>query len=214
MTDDVFPSYTEAEVKADAIVHAIGLAAGFIAAITLVTVALRHLPTAAATSVVVYALGMLAMFCFSAAYNLSRGPNRWLLRRCDHAAIFIKIAATYTPFAAAKMGGTVGFALLAAVWGIALAGAAAKLIAPAQLGRASYLPYLVQGWACVFTMQPLLAALSPTAMTLLVGGVLYSVGAVFHLSERLPYHNAIWHGFVLVASACHFGAVLDAVVLS
>jgi hemolysin III len=215
MTDDVFPSYTEAEVKADAIVHAIGLAAGFIAAITLVTVALRHLPTAAATSVVVYALGMLAMFCFSAAYNLSRGPNRWLLRRCDHAAIFIKIAATYTPFAAAKMGGTVGFALLAAVWGIALAGAAAKLIAPAQLGRASYLPYLVQGWACVFTMQPLLATLSPTAMTLLlVGGVLYTVGVVFHLRERLPYHNAIWHGFVLVASACHFGAVLDAVVLS
>jgi hemolysin III len=215
MSDDVFPTYTEAEVKADACVHAIGVTAGFIAAITLVTVALMHLPTNAATAVVIYALGMLAMFCFSAAYNLSRGPKRWLLRRCDHAAIFIKIAATYTPFAAAKMGGTVGFALLAAVWGIALAGAAAKLIAPAQLGRASYLLYLVQGWACVFTMQPLLATLSPMAMTLLlVGGALYTVGVVFHLRERLPYHNAIWHGFVLVASACHFGAVLDAVVLS
>ncbi len=214
MTDDVFPSYTEAEVKADAIVHAIGLAAGFIAAITLVTVALRHLPTAAATSVVVYALGMLAMFCFSAAYNLSRGPNRWLLRRCDHAAIFIKIAATYTPFAAAKMGGTVGLALLAAVWGIALAGAAAKLIAPHRIASVSTLIYLAQGWTCIFTMQPLLAALSPTAMVLLLaGGVLYSVGAVFHLSERIAYHNAIWHVFVLVASACHFGAVLDAVGL-
>ena len=100
--------------------HAIGVTAGFIAAIILVTLALEHLPTNAATSVVIYALGMLAMFCFSAAYNLSRGPKRWLLRRCDHAAIFIKIAATYTPFAAAKMGGTVGFALLAAVWAIAL----------------------------------------------------------------------------------------------
>jgi len=64
------------------------------------------------------------------------------------------------------------------------------------------------------TMQPLLATLSPTAMTLLlVGGVLYTVGAVFHLSERIAYHNAIWHGFVLVASACHFAAVMDAVVL-
>jgi hemolysin III len=215
MSDDVFPSYSRAEVIADACVHAIGVTAGFIAAIILVTLALEHLPTNAATSVVIYALGMLAMFCFSAAYNLSRGPKRWLLRRCDHAAIFIKIAATYTPFAAAKMDGTAALLLLAAVWGIALAGAAAKLIVPQRVASVSTLLYLAQGWMCIFSMQPLLAALSPTAMTLLiVGGVLYSVGAVFHLSERLPYHNAIWHGFVLVASACHFAAVTDAVVLS
>ena len=142
MTDDVFPSYTEAEVNADAVVHAIGVTAGFIAAITLITIALEHLPTGAATAVVIYALGMLAMFCFSAAYNLSRGPKRWLRRRCDHAAIFIKIAATYTPFAAVKMGGTVGIALLAAVWAIALAGVAAKLIAPAPC-RAAYRTLLV-----------------------------------------------------------------------
>ena len=214
MGDDAFPTYTEAEVFADRCVHAVGITAGFIAAITLVIVALKQLPTDAATAVVIYALGMLAMFCFSAAYNLSRGPKRWLLRRCDHAAIFIKIAATYTPFAIAKMGGTVGIVLLAAVWGIALAGAGAKLIAPHRVARMSTLIYLAQGWTCIFTMQPLLAALSPTAMVLLLaGGVLYSVGAVFHLSERIPYHNAIWHAFVLVASACHFGAVLDAVVL-
>ena len=215
MGDDVFPTYTEAELKADAIVHAIGVTAGCIAAITLVVIALQQLPTTAATAVVVYAFGMLAMFCFSAAYNLSRGPKRWLLRRCDHAAIFIKIAATYTPFAAAKMGGTAALLLLAAVWGIALAGAAAKLIVPHRVASVSTLLYLAQGWMCIFSMQPLLAALSPTAMTLLiVGGVLYSVGAVVHLSERLPYHNAIWHGFVLVASACHFAAVTDAVLLS
>jgi hemolysin III len=214
MSDDAFPTYTEAEVFADRCVHAVGVTAGFIAAITLVIVALKQLPTDAATAVVIYALGMLAMFCFSAAYNLSRGPKRWLLRRCDHAAIFIKIAATYTPFAIAKMGGTEGIVLLAAVWGIALAGAAAKLIAPHRIASVSTLIYLAQGWTCIFTMQPLLAALSPTAMVLLLaGGVLYSVGAVFHLSERLAYHNAIWHGFVLVASACHFVAVLDAVVL-
>jgi hemolysin III len=214
MSDDAFPTYTEAEVFADRCVHAVGVTAGFIAAITLVIVALKQLPTDAATAVVIYALGMLAMFCFSAAYNLSRGPKRWLLRRCDHAAIFIKIAATYTPFAIAKMGGTEGVVLLAVVWGIALAGAAAKLIAPHRIASVSTLIYLAQGWTCIFTMQPLLAALSPTAMVLLLaGGVLYSVGAVFHLSERIAYHNAIWHVFVLVASACHFGAVLDAVVL-
>ena len=130
MSDDAFPSYTRAEVIADACVHAIGVIVGLIAAIILVAIALAHLPTGAATAVVIYALGMLAVFCFSAAYNLSRGPRRWLLRRCDHAAIFVKIAATYTPFAAVKMGGVIGFALLGTVWGIALLGAAAKLIAP------------------------------------------------------------------------------------
>jgi hemolysin III len=214
MSDDAFPTYTRAEEIADACVHAIGVTAGSVAAITLVTVALLQLPTTPATAVVIYALGMLAVFCFSAAYNLSRGPRRWLLRRCDHAAIFIKIAATYTPFAAAKMGGTTGFALLAAVWGIALAGAAVKLLVPRSLARGSFVLYLAQGWACVFTVQPLLAALSPAAMTLLlVGGALYTAGVVFHLSDRLPYHKAIWHGFVLVASGCHFAAVLDAVVL-
>jgi hemolysin III len=67
---------------------------------------------------------------------------------------------------------------------------------------------------CVLTIQPLLSALSPTAFVLLLaGGGLYTVGVAFHLSERLAYHNAIWHGFVLVASACHFAAVMDAVVL-
>jgi hemolysin III len=139
MGDDAFPTYTRAEELADAIVHAIGVTAGAIAAIILVIIALAQLPTDAATAVVIYALGMLAMFCFSAAYNLSRGPKRWLLRRCDHAAIFIKIAATYTPFAVAKMGGTVGLVLLAAVWGIALAGAAAKLIAPHRVAGMSTL---------------------------------------------------------------------------
>jgi hemolysin III len=211
---EVFPSYTEAEVFADRCVHAVGVTTGFIAAITLVLIALEHLPTGAAAAVVIYALGMLAMFCFSAAYNLSRGPKRWLWRRCDHAAIFIKIAATYTPFAVAKMGGTTGMALLAAVWGIALAGAAAKLIAPHRVARLSTLWYLAQGWTCALTMRPLLSALSPTAFVLLLaGGVLYTVGVAIHLSERVTYHNAIWHGFVLVASACHFAAVMDAVVL-
>ncbi len=214
MSSEVFPSYTEAEVFADRCVHVVGVTTGSVSALTLVIIALEHLPAGAATAVVIYALGMLAMFCFSAAYNLSRGPKRWLWRRCDHAAIFIKIAATYTPFAVAKMDGTTGFALLAAVWGIALVGAAAKLIAPHRVASLSTLWYLAQGWTCVLTIQPLLSALSQMAFVLLLaGGLLYTVGVTFHLSERLAYHHAIWHGFVLVASACHFAAVMDAVVL-
>ncbi len=211
----LFPSYTKSELIADGCVHAIGVAAGLIAAAALIAIALTHLDAAAAAAIVIYCAGMLAVFCFSAAYNMTRGPRRWLLQRCDHAAIYVKIAATYTPFAALKMGGIAGFSLLGAVWGIAVLGAAAKLIMPARFVKTSYVLYLAQGWACVFALQPLLAALSTTALALLIaGGVLYTVGVVFHLWQRLPYNNAIWHGFVLVASACHFGAVIDAVVLS
>ena len=210
-----FPSYTRPELIADGCVHAIGVIGGLCAGAILIAIALTHLDAGASAAVVIYVLGMLAVFGFSAAYNMTRGPRRWLLQRFDHAAIYVKIAATYTPFAAVKLGGLAGFSLLGAVWAIAVLGAAAKLYMPAQFVRTSYVLYLAQGWACVFALPPLIEALSATALALLlIGGVLYTVGVVFHLWQRLPYNNAIWHGFVLVASACHFGAVLDAVVLS
>lgn len=210
-----FPTYTRSEVIADGIVHAFGIAFGFTAIAALIVLSITQLDPASATAVLIYGVGMLAVFCFSAAYNLSRGPRRWLLRRCDHAAIYVKIAATYTPFAAIKMGGAIGIGLLVAVWAIAAFGAAAKLIAPAQLVRTSYVLYLAQGWACIFTLPWLTEALSGSALwLLLIGGILYTVGVVFHLWERLPYNNAIWHGFVLTASIFHFAAVVDAVALS
>jgi hemolysin III len=158
---------------------------------------------------------MLAVFVCSAAYNLNRGQWRWLLRRLDHAAIYVKIAATYTPFAAIKLGGPVGIGLLVAVWLIAVVGASAKLIAPAQFVRTAYVLYLAQGWAAVFTLPSMFEALSGTAFALLlIGGILYTVGVIFHLWEKLPYNNAIWHVFVLSASVCHFAAVVDAVALA
>ncbi|CAN1722120.1 hemolysin III [Hyphomicrobium sp. 1Nfss2.1] len=207
----IFPSYTRSEVIADGIVHATGLAFAVTAVVALIILSLTRLDPASSTAVLIYGTGMLAVFVCSAAYNLSRSRWRWLLRRLDHAAIFIKIAATYTPFAAIKLGGGVGIGLLVAVWAIAIIGASAKLIAPAQFVRTAYVLYLAQGWAAVFTLPPLFAALPATAFTLLlVGGMLYTMGVVFHLWERLPYNNAIWHVFVLAASACHFGAVVSA----
>ena len=213
---EAYPFYTRAELVADGVVHVLGIAFGLAGLAVLLALSLTRLDAASAIAVLVYGAGMLAVFCFSAAYNLSlRSRWRWLLRRLDHAAIYVKIAATYTPFAALKLGGTPGLLLLAAVWGIAAFGASAKLIAPAQLVRTSYVLYLAQGWAGVFAFGPMVEALSHTAlMLLLVGGILYTVGVVFHLWQKLPYNNAIWHGCVLTASALHFAAVLDAVVWS
>jgi hemolysin III len=105
------------------------------------------------------------------------------------------------------MGDAVGMVLLGVVWAITAFGATAK--------RTSYVLYLVQGWAVLAAFNSLVPAVSGRVLILLVvGGCLYTVGVVFHLWEKLPYHNAIWHGFVLLASLCHFAAIVDAVGLT
>lgn len=207
-----FPEYTLSERISDGCVHVLGVTASLIAASILITFAITSLPPLSTASVLIYTAGMVAVFCFSAAYNLVSAPRiKAFLRRCDHAAIYVKIAATYTPFALVKMGGAPGFALMGFVWAVGIFGVIAKIGWPAQLARTSYVLYLAQGWAVVAALSPLSAAVSERVLILLiVGGVLYTLGVVFHLWESLRHHNAIWHGFVLTASGCHFAAVADA----
>ena len=208
--------YTTAELVADGCIHVTGVAFSLLATAAMMTVAAKVLPAASTVSLGVYAFGMVAVFACSAAYNLAT-DTKWkpILRRFDHAAIYVKIAGTYTPFAFVKMGDAVGLALLGVVWAITAFGATAKLLWPGRLVRTSYVLYLVQGWAVVAAFDSLLPAISSRVLILLVlGGCLYTVGVVFHLWEKLPYHNAIWHGFVLLASACHFAAIVDAVGLT
>jgi hemolysin III len=209
------PRYTRAERVADGCVHVTGVAFSLLAAAAMLTLAAKALPATSTASLGVYAFGMVAVFACSAAYHLSaHGMLKAILRRFDHAAIYVKIAGTYTPLALLKMGDAVGLALLSAVWAITAFGATAKLLWPERLVRTSYVLYLVQGWAIVAAFDSLLPAVSSRVLILLVlGGCLYTVGVVFHLWEKLRYHNAIWHGFVLVASACHFAAIVDAVGL-
>jgi hemolysin III len=211
-----FPRYTRAERVADGCIHVTGVAFSLLAAAAMLTLAAKMLPAASTISLGVYAFGMVAVFACSAAYNLAT-DLKWkpILRRFDHAAIYVKIAGTYTPFAFVKMGDAVGLALLGVVWAITVFGATAKLLWPGRLVRTSYVLYLVQGWAVVAAFDSLLPAISSRVLILLVlGGCLYTVGVIFHLWEKLRYHNAIWHGFVLLASACHFVAIVDAVGLT
>jgi len=158
----------------------------------------------------------LAVFCCSAAYNLvSNHQLKTTLRQLDQAAIYVKIAAVYTPFAAVKIGGWSGGGLLGLVWVIAIFGLVLKLVCPERLVKTSYALYLAQGWAALLFIQPLFASVSSlTLMMLCIGGILYTVGVVFHLWSTLKYHNAIWHGFVVCGSGCHYVAILDAVALA
>ncbi len=210
-----FPSYTRLELIADGCVHAVGVLFSLAAAALLMIGAIGILPAAIFIGLIVYSFGLIGMFAASAAYNLvPHAGVKEVLRRLDHAAIFVMIAGSYTPFALV-VGGSTGYALLAAVWAIAAAGIAIKLRFPRRFEKLSVLLYLFQGWIVVLALDSIVAVLPSRALTLLVaGGIVYTLGVAFHLMERLRFHNVIWHLFVLGGAACQFVAIRDTVTPS
>jgi hemolysin III len=202
------------EALADGVVHRVGLAAGVAGAVVLLG---AHSGGALETvALATYAFGLLTMLFCSAAYNRAP-PSRlkWWLRRFDHAAIFLMIAATYTPFLARFQDKGWAGVLGVAIWAGAVGGITLKLGWPGRFDRLSIGLYLLLGWAIVAAVEPLAASVPATTLVLLVaGGVLYTVGVIFHVWERLRYQTAIWHGFVVAAAGCHYAAVLDLMVLT
>ncbi|MGE5442802.1 MAG: PAQR family membrane homeostasis protein TrhA [Bacteroidota bacterium] len=206
---------SRSEVVADAWVHALGIGGSLVGFPFLVVLAVRQNSMSSTLSLILYGGALIATMSCSALYNgRQRSPRKDLYRRIDHAAIFVMIAATYTPFLAVKIGGAWGLGLLAYVWLVAGAGALVKLLSLGRLERFSVILYLFLGWTIVAAPGPLFSSVSLPAIILLVaGGVLYSVGVLFYLCDRLVYSQAIWHCFVVAAAACHYCAVLGDVAL-
>ncbi len=208
-----FPSYTRLEHLADTCVHVASLLFGVAATIILLAAAIGTLPAADIAGLIVYSIGLMGMFAASAGYNLVRRRDlKEILRRLDHAAIFVMIAGSYTPFALA-VGGGAGHSMLAAVWTIAAIGAGIKLRFPRRFDKLSILLYLAQGWIVLLALEPVTASLPSQALWLLLaGGIVYTLGVPFHLMEWMRFHNAIWHLFVLGGAACQFVAIKGAVI--
>jgi hemolysin III len=204
-------NYDRAELIADGIVHGIGVFGGLIAATVLIVLAGVFASAYQIVTVSVYAAGLLAMFGFSAAYNLWPVSRRkWLLRRFDHSAIYVLIAATYTPIFAELPDRVFSMSLLAGVWGVAVIGIVLKLLFPGRFDRLSVGLYLAMGWSGVVAYDAGFSSLPQLAFWFIVaGGLLYSFGVVFHAWQRLRFQNVIWHSFVLLGAACHYTAVVD-----
>lgn len=199
--------YSDGEFHADAIIHVLGVLFAINASLWLLANVTGFPVLISAT---VYCLGLLAMTICSAAYNIvpDAHPSKQVLRRLDHAAIFIMIAATYTPFAVNRMGAPAGDVILTAIWVCATFGVTLKVLYPNRFERASIVLYLAMGWMVVTVIQPLAHALAAANFWLLLGGgVVYSAGVIFYVYEKLPYHKAIWHGFVLTAAVLQFFSV-------
>jgi hemolysin III len=205
---------TRGERVADGVIHVIGIAAGLIGAAMLVIAAATRGSPLELAALAAYSGGLLAMLACSAAYQLLRSSRRRELLRCfDHSAIFLMIAGTYTPFTLLRIRPFWDVAFTVAVWSIAAAGIALRLFNPRLFDRVSIAFYLALGWAGLAAIAPLVPFVQVSTLALLgAGGLLYSAGVVFHLWERLPFQNAIWHAFVLVAAAVHYAAVLEEIV--
>ncbi|MDR3468772.1 MAG: hemolysin III family protein [Xanthobacteraceae bacterium] len=209
-------NYDRAELWADGVVHIVGVSCGLVAAVVLIVLASLYLTAGQVAAIAVYSCGLLAMLGISATYNLLPVSRvKWWLRRLDHSAIYLLIAATYTPFIVQMKASLFTIGLLTGVWVVAIAGIAIKILLPGRLDRLSIVLYLAMGWSGVMIYDTMVSSLSAPTLTLIAaGGLMYSCGVVFHVWQRLRFQNAIWHSFVLMGAACHYSAVLDLVLLA
>ena len=208
-------TYTPRELLADGIVHVVGVSLGVIGAVALtISAVVSRLGPAETVAVGVYAAGLVAMLGTSAAYNMwPVSPRKWWLRRFDHSAIYVLIAATYTPFMMQINDRLLALLLLGGVWGVAIVGIALKLFLPGRFDRVSIMLYLAMGWSGLAAYDAVFTSLPKFTLWFVVaGGVLYTLGVIFHTWRRLRFQNAIWHGFVLLGAACHYTAVMDLVL--
>jgi hemolysin III len=201
--------FDRGELIADGIVHAIGVCLGLIGAVAIVVIALK-LERIEVAPIFIYAICLVTMLVFSTAYNMwPVSPAKWVLRRYDQSAIYLLIAGTYTPFLA-QMKNILALAGLGiGVWSSAFVGIALKLALPGRFDRLSVVLCLLIGWSGVIAYDSLTSVLPSSSILLLaIGGILYSLGTLFHAWKRLRFHTAIWHGFVLLGASCHYSAVL------
>jgi len=208
-----YREYSSGEIIADAAVHGIAIVAGVIGFAVLFQKIALHGAIADGLAMAVYAAGFFLLFGFSCAYNVTPPSDaKAILRRLDHASIYLMIGGTYTALLSQARASPGLVALAVAVWVAVVAGVTLKMFLPGRLDRFAVRLYLALGWSAIFAAKPLVDALPLDSLALvLAGGVVYSVGVAFFLWENLKFQTAIWHAFVAVAAACQFVAVFFAI---
>ncbi|MEM0994790.1 MAG: hemolysin III family protein [Bacteroidota bacterium] len=194
--------------------HGLGLVLGIIAIPILTALATTKGSTVAIVGTAIYGFGFLFVYGSSTIYHSVTDPRaKEMMRILDHISIFFMIAGSYTPFILVYYFNAFGITMLCIIWGIALVGTVMKIIFSTRFPIFSTICYVAMGWMVIFFGQSFIETLPLSCIILLiVGGVLYSLGVVFFLWEKLNYNHVIWHVFVLLASCCHYVAVLLTVI--
>jgi hemolysin III len=189
--------------------HGLGALLSVIGTIALIVGASQQGDAWKIVSFGIFGASLILLYMASALYHAARRPERKrVFKTLDHCAIFLLIAGTYTPFLLVNLRGTVGWALFAIIWSLAITGVVLKVIFRNRFKLARVGIYIAMGWLITVASSDLVANLSETALYLTIaGGILYTAGVAFYLADRIPYMHAVWHLFVIGGSACHFSAV-------
>lgn len=201
--------YSALEERINILSHFAGLLLSVVALFFLVQRANQFGSPALLISFSIFGISMIALYAASTLYHSAKNPVRRLrLRTVDHAAIYVLIAGTYTPFCLVTLQGRTGWLIFAMVWSMALTGIVLKLFFTGRYKLLSTTMYVCMGWSILFAVKPLLNNLSGAGTSwLLAGGIAYTLGAIVYSMKFIKLNHAIFHVFVLAGSVCHFFAV-------
>lgn len=201
--------YEPKEEKLNVITHAIGLILSIIAFFLLITYANDRGTIWHLTSFAIFGASMTVLYSASTAYHYSKEPAlRTKLNILDHAAIYVLIAGTYTPFCLVVLPKKIGWIIFGVSWGLALIGIIFKLFYTGKYDRLSTIAYVLMGWVVIFAIKPLIENLPVKGLLwLLAGGLFYTVGAILYSIKSVRYNHAVFHIFVLLGSFCHFMSI-------
>ena len=209
MSEQLNHHYPKKEEQLNIITHALGLVLSLIAFPYLIIKAFDFSGFWQQASFIIYGLSLIILYAASTFYHASKEP---LLRRklniLDHAAIYVLIAGSYTPFCIVGLQSNLGWYMFIFVWLFAAVGIVLKLFFTGKYDKISTAMYLLMGWQIIFFIKPLVKNISQEELWFLIaGGVFYSVGATFYAIKKIRYNHAIFHIFVLLGSLSHFIAI-------
>ncbi|MDF0725734.1 hemolysin III family protein [Cytobacillus sp. S13-E01] len=202
--------YSIKEEIANAITHGIGALLSIPALVMLIIFAVKYGDVWHVVSFTIFGVSMLLLYLFSTLVHSIQHPKaKDVFEILDHSAIYFLIAGTYTPFLLVTLRGSLGWTLFGIIWGLAILGVILKIFFVKRFIILSTLFYILMGWMIIIAIKPLYQSLTTEGFTLLLtGGILYTVGSIFYVWRKIPYHHAIWHGFVLAGSAAMFFSIL------
>ena len=209
MSENLNHRYSNTEEKLNVLTHGFGLLLAIIVLPFLVLKSLEYQEVWKTASFIIYSLSLIVLYAASTFYHAAKSSKlRRRLNIFDHAAIYVLIAGTYTPFCLVVLPEQTGWYMFIFVWLFALTGVILKLFFTGRFDKLSTALYLIMGWQVIFLIKPLMNNLSFDGLFYLIaGGVFYTIGAILYSIKKVPYNHAIFHVFVLLGSFSHFWAI-------
>ena len=211
MKENLNHLYPKKEETLNILSHGLGFLLSIVALPFLILKSLNFTGFWKPLSFIIYGLSMIILYAASTFYHAAKNPKRRRrLNIFDHAAIYVLIAGSYSPFCLVALDSSLGWYMFVFVWLFALAGVILKLFYTGKFDKLSTALYLLMGWQVVIFIKPLMASLTSEGLQFLfAGGIFYSVGAILYSIKKLPYNHAIFHIFVLLGSLSHFLAIYN-----